>query len=172
MLNWVENRKSKLRFLYRGMRRALTDVERASLSEVLASNVVSLLGQALRGFVVGCYRPMDCEISLTFDSYDLGCDLVYPDVVGMHFVSSESGCKKMPDVCFVPLVAFDANCMRLGLGKGWYDRMIDRYPGCLYIGVGYHFQLHEPFLPVCGNDKLLHFVITDKYFYSGLPFSS
>ena len=52
-------------------------------------------------------------------------------------------CKKTEafDCCIVPAIAFDKNYHRVGFGKGYYDRLIEKYPHVLYIGVGYEEQL-------------------------------
>ena len=34
---------------------------------------------------------------------------------------------KVPDVMLVPILAFDKNKYRLGYGKGFYDRYLNRY---------------------------------------------
>lgn len=51
---------------------------------------------------------------------------------------------KLLDIMFIPLVAFDKNGNRLGMGHGFYDRTLRKYPALLYsyipIGLGYDFQ--------------------------------
>jgi len=42
-----------------------------------------------------------------------------------------------PDVILVPLLAVDNAGNRLGYGKGFYDRFLNRYPKAQAIGIGY-----------------------------------
>lgn len=43
------------------------------------------------------------------------------------------------DIIFVPLVAFDTHCTRLGMGAGYYDRTFAQLQANLF-GVAYQFQ--------------------------------
>jgi len=52
------------------------------------------------------------------------------------------------DLIFMPLVAFDTQCHRLGVGKGFYDatlRNIKKRP--LLVGLAYDFQRVEKIIP-------------------------
>lgn len=44
------------------------------------------------------------------------------------------------DLIFVPLLAFDNNCTRIGMGGGYYDRTLAKEKHPLLIGVAYEFQ--------------------------------
>ena len=68
------------------------------------------------------------------------------------------------DVAFVPLVGFDAQCFRLGLGKGFYDRtfsfkILNRRRRPLLIGLAHECQLTDT-LPAASWDVRLDAVIT------------
>ncbi len=41
------------------------------------------------------------------------------------------------DIIFAPIVAFDANLNRIGMGSGWYDRFLARNLQALKIGIAY-----------------------------------
>tara|TARA_Y100001958_G_C21190227_1_gene518518 strand:- start:875 stop:1426 length:552 start_codon:yes stop_codon:yes gene_type:complete len=75
---------------------------------------------------------------------------------------------KIPDVMLVPLLAFDKNKYRLGYGKGFYDRYLNKYlkqfKNILTVGVAFSFQKHHK-LPINKNDVKLDFVITEKGIY-------
>lgn len=47
------------------------------------------------------------------------------------------------DLIFVPGVAFDRECHRIGRGGGYYDRFLKNYKHSKKIGVCYSFQLHK-----------------------------
>lgn len=46
----------------------------------------------------------------------------------------------VPDLLFVPLLAFDAQCRRLGYGGGFYDRTLAGLPGRIAIGCAFAAQ--------------------------------
>ena len=72
---------------------------------------------------------------------------------------------KIPDIMLVPILAFDKNKYRLGYGKGFYDRYLNKYlkqfKNILTVGVAFSFQRHHK-LPKNQNDVKLDFIITDK----------
>ena len=72
---------------------------------------------------------------------------------------------KIPDVMLIPILAFDKNKYRLGYGKGFYDRYLNKYlkkfKNILTVGVAFSFQKYHK-LPINHNDVKLDFVITEK----------
>ena len=75
---------------------------------------------------------------------------------------------KIPDIILVPILAFDKNKYRLGYGKGFYDRYLNKYlkqfKNILTVGVAFSFQRHHK-LPINHNDFKLNFIITEKGIY-------
>ena len=75
---------------------------------------------------------------------------------------------KVPDVILIPLLAFDKNKFRLGYGKGYYDRYLNKYlkqyKDILTVGVAFSFQKHNK-LPLNRNDVKLDFILTEKGIY-------
>ena len=75
---------------------------------------------------------------------------------------------KVPDIMLVPVLAFDKNKYRLGYGKGFYDRYLNKYlkqfKNILTVGVAFSFQRHHK-LPINQNDVKLNFIITEKGIY-------
>jgi 5-formyltetrahydrofolate cyclo-ligase len=45
------------------------------------------------------------------------------------------------DILFVPGLAFDKNCNRLGMGGGYYDKLLITHPAKQVIGVAFDFQI-------------------------------
>ncbi|MFT5703617.1 MAG: 5-formyltetrahydrofolate cyclo-ligase [Rickettsiales bacterium] len=84
------------------------------------------------------------NLELNFKSYVLGDELVVNKNYPKLLEPSESKTNITPDIVFVPLVAFDENCHRIGMGGGFYDAMISRSrTGNLkqiFIGLGYEMQ--------------------------------
>ncbi len=66
----------------------------------------------------------------------------------------------VPDVVFVPLLAFDRRGNRLGYGGGYYDRTLATLPGCMAIGFGYAAQEVDG-LPVEPHDYPLQAIVTE-----------
>ena len=75
---------------------------------------------------------------------------------------------KVPDVILVPILAFDKKKYRLGYGKGFYDRYLNKYlkkcKNILTVGVAFSFQKHHK-LPRDKNDVKLNYILTEKGIY-------
>ncbi len=74
---------------------------------------------------------------------------------------------KIPDVIIVPLLAFDKDKFRLGYGKGYYDRYLNKYikkhKNILTVGVAFSFQKYHK-LPITNFDVKLDLILTEKGF--------
>ena len=72
---------------------------------------------------------------------------------------------KVPNVILLPLLAFDKHKNRIGYGKGYYDRYLNKHlkndKNLLTIGVAFSFQKHHK-LPIKNYDKKLNYIITEK----------
>lgn len=69
------------------------------------------------------------------------------------------------DIIFLPIVAFDPNCTRLGMGQGYYDKTLINFPNALLIGVAYEWQKRD-YLPRDSWDINPHMIITEEKIYS------
>ncbi len=74
------------------------------------------------------------------------------------------------DVVFVPLVGFNEQCFRLGMGKGFYDRtfsfkIFNRRSRPLLVGLAHESQLVKEAFPVESWDVRLDAIATDKKMY-------
>jgi len=152
----------------------------------------------LRAHHIGVYMAFDGELDLTA-TFELlsrqGKRLFAPQLNrsarGMRFVrwnNGEMACNRYGisepsgerpvdprslDLVLVPLVAFDANGSRLGMGGGHYDRLFSflkrrciwRHPKLL--GVGFELQRLRA-LPTAPWDVPLHGAITEqqRYFFA------
>ena len=67
-------------------------------------------------------------------------------------------------VAIIPALAFDMHGMRLGYGKGYYDRWMRRWreqrPAGIAIGVGYDWQLLDRRVPSQPHDQAVDWVVT------------
>lgn len=64
------------------------------------------------------------------------------------------------ELIIVPAVAFDRKGMRLGRGKGFYDRLLARTKATK-IGIGYEFQLLDE-IPAEEHDVPMDMVVTEE----------
>jgi 5-formyltetrahydrofolate cyclo-ligase len=65
----------------------------------------------------------------------------------------------VPDVLFMPLVAFTANGERLGQGGGFYDKWLGAHPHVIRIGLAWDMQ-EVPELPIEPHDMPLTAIVT------------
>ena len=76
--------------------------------------------------------------------------------------------QSIPNVMLVPLLAFDNNKFRLGFGKGYYDRYLNKYlktfKNILTVGVAFSFQKYHK-LPINDKDIKLNYILTEKGIY-------
>ena len=73
--------------------------------------------------------------------------------------------KVIPDIVFLPLVAFDKRLYRIGYGGGYYDRYIEKVSNkkkILKIGIALSCQKINK-VPANKYDKKLDMIITEKY---------
>ena len=74
----------------------------------------------------------------------------------------------IPNVILIPLLAFDEKKNRLGYGKGFYDRYLNKYlkkfKNILTIGVAFSFQKYHK-LPTNNMDVKLNYILTEKGIY-------
>ena len=74
----------------------------------------------------------------------------------------------VPDVMLVPLLAYDDQNNRLGYGKGFYDRYLNKFlkknNNILTIGIAFSFQKHHK-LPMSNNDVKLKYILTEEGLY-------
>ena len=73
--------------------------------------------------------------------------------------------KVIPDIVFLPLVAFDKRLYRVGYGGGYYDRYFEKISNkkkILKIGIAHSCQKINR-VPENKYDKKLDMIITEKY---------
>ena len=75
---------------------------------------------------------------------------------------------EVPDIMLVPVLAFDNKKYRLGYGKGFYDRYLNKYlkkfKNILTVGVAFSFQKYHK-LPAEQYDIKLNYILTEKGIY-------
>jgi len=75
---------------------------------------------------------------------------------------------KVPDVMIIPTLAYDKDKFRLGFGKGFYDRYLNKYlkeyKDILTVGIAFSFQKYHK-LPISNKDVKLNFILTEQGIY-------
>ena len=73
--------------------------------------------------------------------------------------------KIIPHIILAPLLVFDKNKNRIGYGKGFYDRYLNKFvklhKKIMTVGVAFSFQKYHN-LPVNNKDFKLDYIITEK----------
>ena len=177
-----------LRRRLRDQRRAIAPAARIAAAEGLAAQLFALPSLPTRGYVAG-YWASDGEIGLHVMQMRLPAGLVYclpvlhgdalrfaPWRPGQPLTSNRYGIPE-PDVAVedtlepermalvvTPLVGFDAQCRRLGMGGGWYDRSFafrhDRPAPPWLVGAAFAVQQVES-LPVASWDVPVDAICTE-----------
>ncbi|NIM70875.1 MAG: 5-formyltetrahydrofolate cyclo-ligase [Xanthomonadales bacterium] len=185
----ISHSKSQLRERLRATRMLLGAAERARLDEALRAALLEGL-RIVEATTVALFWPFDGEPDLVPAMHDLlheGVTLALPvlegngepglvlrrwhaqaEMVNNHFGIPEPVFEprievRALDVCCVPLVAWDPCGNRLGMGAGYYDRLLGPLRDQarpLRMGVGYALQQVED-LPAEAWDVPLHGVVTD-----------
>ncbi len=93
----------------------------------------------------------------------------YPKVFE-PLAKKQSSEKIIPDFLILPLLAFDQDLSRLGMGGGFFDRTIaylkSRKSKIITIGLAYDFQRLESTMPIDKNDQKLDFIVTENFIFS------
>ena len=178
--------RQALRRTLRAARRALTPNERLARSDRALSPLVRLPAVA-RARCLGVYLPLASEVDtwpLIDWALDRGVTVAAPVVQrgAMHFHALQaplletalgtvqpSGAPRIPrnriDALIMPLLGFDDDGQRLGMGGGYYDRYLQaarcrRLPRPLRIGLAFGCQ-HLSTLPSAPWDIRLHAAVTE-----------
>ena len=191
-------REPSLRQRLRAARRAVPDHEQAAAAEAIAATLAPLIEAAPE--TVAAFLATDGEPSphLVVDGLRAqGSAIAYPRIEGdamtFHLVADDAdlvpgdwdllepapGAPEVApadlDVVLTPLVGFNAECHRVGRGKGYYDRTFaflagtDRPATPRLIGIAHDVQRSDD-LPVFPHDIPLDAVVTPTTVYGTLAF--
>lgn len=89
-----------------------------------------------------------------------------PNILFPKILEPQGKINVFPDVLILPLLAFDSNLSRLGMGGGFFDRTIEflkkQNSEIITIALAYDFQRAETILPIENTDQKLDFIVTEK----------
>lgn len=157
----------------------------ASLSLAFSKAPSPLANMFTQGRIVAGYIAIGSEVSpdrLLAEAQAAGARLALPHVISksqpMRFLEwshgtpleegpfgllqpSQDAPVVKPDLCLIPLTAFDRDGNRLGQGAGHYDRALSLLPETMRIGLAWSVQEAEA-LPADPWDEPLHAICTEK----------
>ena len=176
--------KSDIRADMRERRRtfvcSLEDITRDALEEQLAELLAPYLASAQ---IVGAYRAVGGEISpdaALERARRLGRTVAYPcfgededrfvfragdpDMPGPFRIPQPSpdAPEVRPDLILVPLLAVGNGGMRIGQGKGHFDRVLAQVDGALVCGIGWQMQRLAQDLPTDEWDVPLDLFVSPR----------
>ena len=150
--------------------KALTDLVLARLRIPAGATVAGtwpLPGEIdLRPLIAALHKRGCCVVlpetpalgqALTFRRWEPGCVMRQ----GRFGTQHPGGSEALPDILFVPLLAFDRQGRRLGYGGGYYDRTLAKLPDRLAIGFGYAGQEVDA-VPADAFDRALSVIVTER----------
>lgn len=177
--------KKEIRIAMKNKRKALLESEILAFSDLIGSNVLRLK-EVKDADTVMVYSDFAGEVKtdkLISELLIMGKRVCLPVVVGDDMFAADVNAEKYTlniygisepekenavkvseediDVCIIPGLAFDNNFMRLGFGKGYYDRFLSRTKKCFKIGLAYDFQIIAS-LPSEEHDIPLDMIVTQN----------
>ena len=186
--------KSTIRKIYRQKRLELTTQDVKLFSQEIANNFIQNLLPTIANFsskklafYVAANNEVDpifimrhCQnlgnnislpiitsghLILDFKTYRIGDNLYNNDLYPQILEPNGSSQNVTPDIIFVPLVAFDKYCNRIGMGGGFYDTTINNYKKNnghqIFVGLGYNWQ-QSTSIDVENSDEILDIIISQN----------
>ncbi len=198
----ISAQKNELRKFFKNKRSKLDPKIAKKLSSEIAQNFITNLlpkinfqqkQDSFSLYIAANNEVSTSEIAQHF--YDEKIKFSYPKITKKHhplsFIEAEIGQKFLenkfykniqepefgkeifPNFVILPLVAFDSNLSRLGMGGGFFDRSLEflksKNSKIITIGLAYDFQRFEANLPNDKNDQRLDFIVTEKLLFTPKP---
>lgn len=181
----VDREKAVMRSEAKRLRAAVAARSGTSAAEAIVGHAMNLVTGLGPDTVVALYSPTQNEIDARFLATELdraGFALALPVVTGRNeplgfrrwgpgdplslgpygIEEPEMSAPRVaPDIIFVPLLAYDGACHRLGYGGGYYDRTLAAYPGTRSFGLAFAAQVVDH-IPREDHDIPLQAVVTES----------
>jgi len=177
--------KQTLRSQILEMRNSMDSADREYLNGRLSQRILAL-EKIQKAETVMCYVSFGSEAdtcAIISGLWDMGKKVAVPRVCGedmsFYFINDIDelvpGYKGIPEpngkctefipskgnVIIVPGTVFDERLFRIGYGKGFYDRYLEKHKGLYGIGICYDFQVVEA-IPIDKWDRGLDIIVTEK----------
>ena len=167
----IAEEKQAQRTAARAARKALDAPQRAAANAALCRRVLEL--DAYRAaHTLLLYAAFGGEADLAAVAAEAawqGKTVAYPvGQYGIHAPVLERSALLQPeqlDLVLVPCTAFDADCRRVGMGKGYYDRYLPYCTRAVKIGIALEVQ-RVPRAAVDDHDQRLDAFITERGIYT------
>lgn len=193
MQNQIDSFKSTLRTLYKNKRSQLTQAEIQNKSQKINQNFIkNLLPKILEknpNAIFSLYISDGQEVLtdlIAAHFINRGINFAYPKIIKKHhpleFILSQQnqvfaankfypkilepmdGKKVVPNILILPLLSFDKDLTRLGMGGGFFDRTIEFLKSntkIATIGLAYDLQRSSGTLPRNKTDQSLDFIVSE-----------
>ncbi len=179
--------KDEIRILMRQKRRELTEEFKANSSELITEKIIPickslkcvmvymssfnepdtlmLIKHLIKNkinVVIPVSRTSDCTI---IPSYISSLDTLNKGAYGIYEpqIINEASIDDV-ELVLVPGIAFSKTGDRIGFGKGYYDKLLNKFKG-IKIGVCYDFQMISE-IPASPHDIKMDMIITEKRIYN------
>jgi len=183
----IEVEKTRLRDLARTRRAEAYSIDSVNAAEQLAKQVINNVPLNETAVVAGYWpgrQEIDCRVLLE-QLATIDRRLVMPVIVSpgqalefrlwhpeMQMVPGRFGIPEpppsaeslSPDILLVPLIGFDRQGQRIGMGGGFYDRTLEALRAekpVLAVGVAFAVQ-ELPSIPVLPHDQPLDWIVTER----------
>ena len=193
----IIEKKQQLRKIFHEKRSSIKPETKDLLSKLIAENFINFLtknnfdfkNKIFASFVATRFEASPQYIEEFLINHN--CRICYPKIIENskvlqfiynpqkhNFISNKNFPKifepvageiLIPDYLIIPLLAFDNNLQRLGMGKGFYDNTIDdlkrKNPNLKSFGIAFDLQHSQQALPILNTDLSLDYVATDINFF-------
>ena len=184
----IRDLKNRLRAELRAAREALTPEQKTALDQAILKQFRSLASFRFAEILLA-YYPLDDEINILpqiEEALRMGKRVALPrchegNRMDFYFITSlddvESGAyginepktscelydltETKPAVMLIPALSYDKFGYRLGYGRGYYDRYVNRFNG-VKAGLCYRAFLKDAPLPRGKFDMAVDYIVTEK----------
>ncbi len=179
----VNDEKKQNRQLAHSVLLKISESDKLTKSESATANLLDILNQLNPSLfnVVGIFSPMKDEVKWTkfkekFNIWSLAFPMMNGEKLeffkvenkaihdwGADFPENFQKIKIEPQIIIVPGLFFSKSGMRLGRGKGFYDRFLQNFKG-VKIGLCFEEQIMDH-IPIDAHDEKMNFIVTDINIY-------